>query len=217
MVKKAIVIGATGLVGRCVVEQLLAAEHIDQVVSLSRRPIEYESKKHINYLVDYDCLDRYADLFKGDYLFSCLGTTRKQAGSLAAQRKVDVDYQYHAAQLAAQQGLSHYLLVSSSGADTSSHNAYLKMKGELEEKVSNLNFNRVSVFQPSLLLGARKQKRTAEMLGAYLLPLICLLPGLRRYRPIQAEQVARKMIQRSVVGEGVEFFSLDENFISNKP
>ncbi len=79
-------------------------------------------------------------------MFSCLGTTHKQAGSIEAQRKVDLDYQYEAAQLAAGQGVRHYLLVSSFRADADSDNAYLKMKGELEKRVQNLPFERISIF-----------------------------------------------------------------------
>ncbi|BFM17216.1 oxidoreductase [Maricurvus nonylphenolicus] len=211
--KVAIVIGATGLVGNALVEQLAQAPHIGQVIAITRRPVDYGSDKICNQVVDFDQLEKTADVFKGDILFSCLGTTRKQAGSLEAQRIVDVDYQYRAAQLAAKQGVSHYLLVSSSGANVQSSSGYMKMKGELEQAIEKLGFPRVSILQPSLLLGTRDHLRVGEMIGSWLLPALCLLPGLRRYRPIRGEQVAATMVKLSgCQGQGLERLVLDQVF-----
>jgi uncharacterized protein YbjT (DUF2867 family) len=218
MGQTAIVIGATGLVGQSLVAQLAAADVIDKVVTLTRRPAVHPSAKVRNRVVDFDHLDVHAGAFAGDLLFSCLGTTRKRAGSIAAQRIVDVEYQYKAAELAAAQGVRHYLLVSSSGAQAGSRNAYLKMKGELEQRVQRLSFERISIFQPSLLLGQRAEPRPAEKLWSWILPPLCALPGLRRYRPIRAEQVAAKMVQVSQrPGPALEFFRFDEIFPVNPP
>lgn len=214
MQKTALVIGATGLIGQAVVKQLIQSEHIKQVITLTRRPVPADSPKVINHVVNFDQLDQYASLLTADYLFSCLGTTRRQAGSVAAQRKVDVDYQFKVAQLAAQQGVAHYLLVSSHGANEHSKNAYLQMKGELERRVQTLPFPHISIFQPSLLLGHREQARLGEKLGSWIFPLICRLPPLHRFRPIPGEQVAAKMVQVSQQpGPAVEWFRLDEIFI----
>jgi uncharacterized protein YbjT (DUF2867 family) len=210
----AIVIGATGLVGGALTDQLADADHIEKVITLTRRPAEHLNEKINNRVVDFDRLEDYASSFEADLLFSCLGTTRKQAGSIAAQRRVDLDYQFKAAQLAADHGVCHYLLVSASGANADSNNPYLKMKGELEEKIQKLSFKRISIFQPSLLLGHREELRLAEKLGAVMMPVLCTIPGLRRYRPIKGEQVAAKMIQVSrQSGEPLEWFRLDEMFI----
>lgn len=211
--KTAIVIGATGLVGSSLVDLLADAEHVDQVITLTRNAVKHRSPKVVNHVVDFECLGDYSPLFNADLFFSCLGTTKKQVGSIAAQRKVDLDYQFEAAQLAAQSGVSHYLLVSASSANEQSKNAYLQMKGELEKRVVELPFKRISIFQPSLLLGNRKEFRLGEELGRYLLPLLCLIPGLRKYRPIKGEQVAAKMLSVSrQVGPPLEWFCLDEIF-----
>ncbi len=210
----AIVIGATGLVGGVLVEQLAEANHISRVVSVTRRPVEYAGSKIENQVVDFDNLDDVASVFKGDLLFSCLGTTRRQAGSLEAQRMVDLEYQYKVAQLAASQGVQHYLLVSSSGARANSRSAYLQMKGELEKRVRPMPFKRISIFQPSLLMGQRPELRFGEKLGSLILPLLTAIPGLHRYRPIRGEQVAAKMVQVSQQpGQPLEWFTLDEIFI----
>lgn len=213
MPKTAVILGATGLVGGEIVEQLAKRKSIATVIAITRRAVKFESPKVANHVVDFDDLSAAAELFQGDLFFSALGTTRKQAGSIKAQRTVDLDYQLQAAKLAAQNGVDHYLLVSSSAADSSSKSAYLKMKGELEDAVLKLPFARISIFRPSLLLGERARFRAGEALGAKILPAICSLPGLRRYRPITGEQVAIKMVEASLnSGPSRQNYNLDEIF-----
>ena len=214
MPSTAIVLGATGLVGRSLVQQLALGPHVDRVVSVTRRPVKYESPEVVNRVVDFEHLDDFASIFDGHWLFSALGTTRKQAGSIDAQRIVDVDYQFKAAQLAAMNGVQHYLLVSSSGANASSRNDYLRMKGELEERVIALSFARVSIFRPSLLQGHRDQTRLGEKVGGVVLRALQFVPGVRRYRPIRGDQVAARMMEVSgtTMTERVEVFELGEVF-----
>ncbi len=136
------------------------------------------------------------------------------ATGLVGRALVGHDYQFKAAQLAANKGVHHYLLVSSSVANDQSNNPYLKMKGELEQGIKLLPFERISIFQPSLLLGQRVDFRLGEKLGSWVLPLLCVIPGLRRFRPITGEQVAAKMVQVSgQSGPALELFRLDEIFI----
>jgi len=211
--KKVVVIGATGLVGKSLVRALVQEPAIEKVIVISRRKVEFNSVKVENVVVDFANLAQFRDAFNGDILFSCLGTTKKQAGSVAAQRLVDVEYQLEAAELAASNGVSEYFLVSSSGANSHSKNAYLQMKGELEDKVTQLKFNRICIFQPSLLLGEREGFRFGEKLGCWVLPTLCRLPLLKRYKPIYGEQVATKMCQESLkLKTGVQRFTLDACF-----
>lgn len=213
MEKTALIIGASGLVGRALVDQLVACEHIGKVIPLTRRPLTHSSFKVFNQVVDFDHLENYSDFFKVDMLFSCLGTTVKQAGSISAQRKVDLAYQLKAAKIAVENDVGHYLLVSSSGANAQSKSAYFKMKGELEVQVQSLAFKRISIIQPSLLVGTRNEFRFAEKLGAWILPCLGFIPGLRRYRPISGVQVAKKMCSiSSQSGPDFEVYRLDELF-----
>ncbi len=212
--KTAIVLGATGLVGRHLVELLAQETAFEKVIAVTRRPVEYASEKVLNQVVDFDALENHSDVFKGDVLFSCLGTTVKQAGSISAQRKVDLDYQHQVAKVALEKGVSHYILVSASGANASSKSAYLKMKGELEDAISALPFERISVLQPSLLKGQRDTFRLGEELGNHILPILCTLPFLRKYRPISGHQVAKKMVSLALsVGNGKKYYKLDEIFL----
>ncbi|MGS0536097.1 NAD-dependent epimerase/dehydratase family protein [Pseudoalteromonas sp. SaAl2] len=214
MNKTAIVIGATGLIGSHLVEQLISAAHITKVITLTRRSVSFNSDKVINYVVDFAQLEQHSNLFEADILFSCLGTTKKAAGSIDAQRKVDFNYQLHAAQLAAKNGVEHYLVVSSSGANANSRSAYLKMKGELEQVVAQLNFKHISIIQPSLLLGKRDDDfRLGEKLGSVLLPVLCMFPGLKKFRPISGKQVAIKICNISAQpAQGLKYYKLDELF-----
>jgi len=214
MEKIAIVIGATGLVGRALVDLLADADHIDKIITLTRSSAKHSSPKVFNQVVDFDHLEDYASSFSADFLFSCLGTTLKQAGSIDAQRKVDLDYQFKAAKLAANNGVDHYLLVSSSAANDQSNNQYLKMKGLLEQRVKSLPFKRISIFQPSLLLGQRADFRLGEKIGSWVMSALCVIPWLRRFRPITGEQVAARMVLASKQsGRSLELFRLDDVFI----
>ncbi|WP_372762382.1 short chain dehydrogenase [Pseudoalteromonas sp.] len=213
MTKTAVLIGATGLIGHELLQKLLHSPDFSKVIALTRRQLTVRHAKLVNHVIEFDKLTNYGRLFKGDVLFSCLGTTRKQAGSLAAQRKVDFDYQFIAAQLAANNQLAHYCLVSSSGANAHSRSQYLKMKGQLEQQIKPLHFSRISIFQPSLLVGKRKQFRVAETIGSVLLPLVTRLPLLAAYKPITGERVAQKMLAVSLEQrEALRYYVLDELF-----
>jgi len=210
----AIVVGGTGLVGRELVTQLAGAEYIKTVRSLTRRPIEYDNPKIQNHVIDFDHITPHQSLFTGQLMFSCLGTTKKSAGSVAAQRRVDFDYQFACAELARQQGVRHYLLVSSSGANRHSPLAYPKMKGELEHAVKQLGFDRLTILQPSLLLGERDERRVGEEFAALLLPTLTKLPGLRKARPISGSQVAKRLVLESKTTQpGERVLSLEQIFV----
>lgn len=215
--KTALIIGATGLIGRHLVDELIASNRFTKVIALTRKPLKISSQKFENHLVDFERLEDFSALFSADALFSCLGTTKKQVGSIKAQRRVDLDYQYDAAKIARDQGVSEYFLVSSSGASAKSPSAYLKMKGQLEDKVLDLNFPRSVIFRPSLLLGKRAQPRLGEGVAAKVMPLLRYIPLLKTYRPITGQQVARKMAAvAEMQGLGKESYSLDEIFIGGE-
>ena len=201
------------MVGSKLVDRLAKESDVATVVAVTRRPVIYTSKKIVNEVINFDQLEKHRDIFSGDVLFSCLGTTLKQAGSIEEQRKVDFEYQYEAAKIASEYKVNHYILVSSSGANSKSRNTYLKMKGDLEDAVSVLPFKRISILQPSLLIGERESFRLGESVGSWVLPLLCKLPVLKQYRPISGDEVAKKMVSLSLsAGNPKEVYRLDEIF-----
>jgi uncharacterized protein YbjT (DUF2867 family) len=196
--KTALLTGATGLVGQELLLQLLEHPAYEKVRVFSRRPPDLQHERLEVQLIDFDELERYADLFRGDDLYSALGTTIKQAGSQEAFYKVDFTYNFEIARLARANGVKQYLLVSSVGADAGSRFFYPRVKGELEEAVQDLNFWALHIFQPSMLLGERSEMRVAEAIAQRLsLGLDRLTQGklLKQYRPVEAAAVARAMIR----------------------
>lgn len=215
MSKTAVVIGASGLIGQHLVTLLAKSSAFEKVITITRRPLAPTAKHIENHVIDFNELDKHQGLFKADVLFCCLGTTKQQVGSLEAQYVIDVDYPVIAATLAQQQGVSHMLVVSSSGANPQSRSRYLKMKGELEASLIALDFPYLTILRPSLLLGDRPSFRLGEKIASWLLPILTLIPGLTKYRPIEGEVVARKMLQLSSQKKlnSLEILVLDQIFV----
>lgn len=194
--KKAILFGATGLVGQHCLKLLVAHEAYDEIICFTRRPIKYKSDKITNEVIDFAVLDEYADLICGDDLFLCLGTTKSKAGSDRAFYEVDFTYNYKAAMHAKKNGVSQVLLVSSIGANTGSLFFYTRVKGELEKTIKKLEFWSTHIFRPSLLQGEREEPRLKEEIAVILGKGINLLTrgGLENLTPVDAELVAKAMV-----------------------
>ncbi len=209
--RKAIVAGATGLVGRRLVEQLTANEAYSQVTILARQPVTLKHPKVQVKLVDYDQLEREAELFHVDDVFCCLGTTMKKAGTKEAFRTVDFQYPLALANLAKAQGAKQFLAISALGADPQSTFFYSRVKGELELALEEVGLPKVVVFRPSLLLGKRDELRWGEQAAAAVFPLVSwLLVGpLRRYRAIEASTVAEAMVHYALSSASAPFTIVD--------
>lgn len=196
--KTAIVIGATGLVGKFLTQNLLSEERYSTVKIFVRRSIGIANPKLEEHLIDFEKLQNWKNEITGDELYSAMGTTIKKAGSKAVQYKIDFTYQYEFAQAAFQNGVEKYLLVSSAGANENSRNFYLRMKGELDKKTSSLGFQNILIFRPSILSGERNEIRKGERFGIAAMKLITsIIPLLRKYQPVEAETVAKFMIRKS--------------------
>ncbi len=193
--KVAIIFGASGLVGSHCLNYLLEHAAYKKVLSFGRRKLDISNSKLKEYFIDFDNMEASATLIKGNDVFICLGTTRAVAGK-EGFIKVDFDYAFCAAKLAAINGANQLMLVSSLGADPTSFFLYPKIKGRLEEAVKKLPFWGVHIFQPSLLLGERKENRWGEEIASKMSTFINRFTGgwLKKYSPIEAETVARAMV-----------------------
>ncbi len=190
------VLGATGLTGGKVVEGLLARDEVASVVTPVRRAADRQHPKLVQREVDFDRLEDHAELFQVDVIVCCLGTTIRKAGSQQAFRHVDYDYPLKAAELGCSRGARTFVLMSAIASSSSSTVFYNRVKGELEDSVSDLGYPFLSIYRPSLLLGERKEHRTAEALGMKTMPLVnrALIGPLEKYRGIEADTVARAMV-----------------------
>lgn len=153
---KALVIGATGAVGTEIVQQLLDDNRFTKVDIFVRRHIDFYHPKLTIHTVDFENPDQWRDLVKGDVCYSCLGCSAREAGSKEEQRKVDFDYQYLFAEIARQNYVGRYILLSCSGVNAKSK-GFLKIKWELEEAVKRLNFGQIQIFH------APKLERPTDM------------------------------------------------------
>ncbi|MCW4452344.1 NAD(P)H-binding protein [Kaistella sp. BT6-1-3] len=195
---KALVIGATGATGKDLVSQLLTDKGYDEVNVFVRRPLAVENPKLKTHIVNFDKPEEWKDLVKGDVAFSCLGTTLKTAGSKEAQRKVDYDYQYHFAKAAKENEVEDYILVSSYGANPKSKIFYSRMKGELEQSIKDLHFNKLTIFQPGML-ERKDSERTGEVLGGKIIKFANKFGVLTQQKPLPTEVLAKAMINSSKI------------------
>jgi uncharacterized protein YbjT (DUF2867 family) len=200
--RRALVVGATGLVGSKLVDALLADPHYESVHVLVRRPFVPKRAKLREHVVDFVNLEGFAWPAVDD-VYCCLGTTIRTAGSQAAFRAVDHDYPLDVARGALAAGATQYLFVSAMGADPHSSVFYSRVKGELEAAIAALAFHAAIAFRPSLLAGDRAEHRLGERLAlAVLQPLRALVPA--RYRPVADTAVARAMVD--FAGRGLAGF-----------
>lgn len=207
--RKAIVIGSTGMVGSELIQLLCKNDDFNEIKSLVRRPSGFTHSKLTEHIIDFDQPDKWQDLVTGDVLFSTLGTTLKEAKSKENQFRIDYTYQWEVARFASLNGVAHYVLVSSAGANAKSGIFYSKMKGELEDAVKLLAFKSITILQPGQLDGNRTKKRTSEKLALSVMYAINKLGILKKYKPIHATDVARAMINASGKATSATF-TLDE-------
>lgn len=191
------VLGATGLIGSCLVELLQADETVETIRAIVRRPVQFEQSKVEMKLVNFDDPESVKLAIDGsDAVFCAIGTTQKKVkGDNYAYRKVDYDIPVQAARFCAETQCPQFLLVSSVGADSRSNNFYLKLKGEVEDAVRQRAISCISIFRPSVLLGKRKESRPGERIaqaaGSFFAFL--MMGSWEKYRPIDARKVARAM------------------------
>ncbi len=194
--KTAIIAGATGLVGKELLQNLLDNKNYEKVISIVRRKTSLNHPKLEQKIIDFDNLDEIASELEADDFFCCLGTTMKKAGS--KEKFADVDYLYpvNLSTIAQANNAKKYLLISAMGADKKSIIFYNKVKGEVEEDISKKNIEAIYIFRPSLLTGDREEERIGEKIAIRVLkPLSKLMKGpLKKYKPIHAKDVASGMV-----------------------
>lgn len=193
--RSALIVGATGLVGSHLVKLLCDNPSYVSVTALVRNELPFEHKKLTVRQVNFDHLSE-VDIQFVDDVFCCLGTTRKKAGSRDEFEKVDVVYPLTVAQLAKRAGAHHFVVISAMGASEKSFAYYNRVKGKLEQQLEALDFPRLSIVRPSLLVGKREEFRMGEKSGEAVLKVAnpLLIGPLKRYRSIEASQVAIAML-----------------------
>jgi uncharacterized protein YbjT (DUF2867 family) len=191
----ALVIGATGATGRELVKLLLNDNEIEKVTIFVRNAPVIEHEKLKIHTIGFNEIENHKDLIKGDVLFSALGTTKKDAGGKKEQYLVDYTFQHEFAKIAAINGVENYSLISSVGANAKSSFFYPKTKGALEEAVKKLNFRKIDIFQPPMLIRQPDLMRAGEKSGIKLLNFLNKIGILKSQRPLEVNKLADKMLK----------------------
>ena len=201
---KICIVGASGLVGSHLVQQLVESSQVTEVIALTRSPLLSSHPKVKNQIVDFETLPS----IPADVYVSCLGTTIKVAGSKDAFRKVDHDYVLNFGKMAEKAGGKKLYVVSAMGANPQSSVFYNRTKGEMETDIARLLIPEIGVLRPSLLLGHRKESRPLEVAAQKAFPVLNgLLQGpFKKYRAIHAKDVARAIFR--LISNGSPGFSV---------
>lgn len=196
--KTVAILGSTGLIGHHLLDLLLADNDVDTVRILVRRPVQRTHPKLEVKLVNFEDLESVKLAIDGcQAVFCAIGTTQKKVkGDRQQYLKIDFDIPVKTARLCKEVGCETFAIVTAVGANSKSGNFYLKLKGHVEDAIKLIGLQSVHIFQPSQLLGDRKESRPLEWvfmgLGKVFSPL--LLGSWRRFRPIKAETVAKAMV-----------------------
>lgn len=190
----ALVIGATGATGQELVSQLLEDESFNSVSIFVRNDPNITHSKLKTYIIDFSKIEDYKNSIKGDVLFSCLGTTLRDAGSKEKQYLVDLTYQFEFAKIASENGVPNYSLVSSTGANENSPFFYPKIKGKLEEAVKKLPFKTIQIFQPPTLIRQKDLIRTGEKIGIKIFSFLNYFGILKSQKPLAVSNLAKIMV-----------------------
>lgn len=200
--QSAVVLGATGLIGSYLVEQLLADDAFSKVRVLVRKPISIEHPKLEVCITDFSNYDIYRkNIGTGDCIFSCIGTTNANVkGDKLLYRSIDFDIPVNAARFGKEAGFTQFLLVSAIGADARSRFFYTRLKGEVEEMIAGYNFKSFHVFRPSFLKGRKTNERTGETILTTLFRIFSyIIPS--KYKAINGATVAKAMMNAAKQGK----------------
>lgn len=205
MKNTAVIIGATGAVGKEILKEILGSEYYERIYVLGRNSILRlpEDGRLTKIVIDFENMRFDASILDDADVFAALGTTIKIAGSKENQRKIDVDYSVNFAKLC-EGKIRSFNVVSAIGANSKSKNFYNSLKGELEDALKELNLGVLRIFQPSLLISKREDGRFLEKLFIKISPLFqILLKGkMKKYSPIEASLLGKVIVRFATENKG---------------
>jgi uncharacterized protein YbjT (DUF2867 family) len=213
MNQTAVVFGATGLVGKELVYELLETNAFLKVIAIVRNtlPLSHGRLEQLK-INDFTDVAKYKDKLNADVFFCCIGTTIKKAGSQDAFRKVDYNIPFQIAQLASTLNVQSLVIISSIGASATTSNFYLRTKGEMEKAVQEIYKGNLKIVRPSLLMGHRAEFRLAEKISTVIMKAlgIFMFGPLKKYKAIYAWDVARAMIKSIALPKEKTIIESDE-------
>ena len=194
--KTAIIFGSSGLIGNELFKTILLNGFYDKIKIFVRTIPEVNNPKVEIIKTDFNNLEQYKDKIKGDECFFCIGTTKKDTPDKDQYRRIEYNIPIDVAKIAKLNSINSFFYVSSIGANPNASSNYLKNKGQVEEELKNLNFNKLSIIRPSLLVGNRKSFRLGEVIITPIMNTLSIFAfgGLKKYKPIKIENVVKAML-----------------------
>tara|TARA_Y100000590_G_scaffold415406_1_gene513152 strand:+ start:140 stop:796 length:657 start_codon:yes stop_codon:yes gene_type:complete len=194
--KTALIFGSSGLIGSQILSKINQNSNYDNIKLFVRSVPENSNSKIKIIQIDFENLEKYKDLIIGDDCFFCIGTTHKDTPDKNEYRRIEYDIPVNVAKIAKSNSVNSFIYVSSMGANPNSSGSYLKNKGQVEEELKKINFTKLAIIRPSILLGNRNTFRLGERIGIFVMRSLSVffLGALKKYKPIQVEYVAKAMI-----------------------
>ena len=194
--KTALIFGSSGLIGSYLLDLIVNDNNYSKIRLFVRsEPVNTSSKIEI-IKTDFNNLENHKDSIAGDVCFFCIGTTRKKTPDKNEYINIEYNLPVEVAKIAKSNSVNNFIYVSSIGANTNASGLYLKNKGQAEEELKKLNFSKLSIMRPSILLGNRKENRVGEKIGIFIMKILSpLFVGkMKKYKPIKVENVAKTML-----------------------
>ena len=210
--KTALIFGSSGLIGGHLLDLIINDNNYNKIKLFVRsEPTKSNSKLEI-IKINFNNLEKHKDLITGDDCFFCIGTTRKNTPDKNEYIKVEYNLPVDVAKIAKSNSINNFIYISSLGANPNATGLYLKNKGQTEEKLLKLNFSNLSILRPSILLGNRKENRVGEKIGLFVMKALSplFLGKLKKYKPIQVENIVKTMLHLTQRDYQKNIFESDE-------
>jgi len=194
--KTALIFGSSGLIGSYLLDLIVNDNNYSKIKLFVRsEPVNTSPKIEI-IKTDFNNLINHKDSIVGDVCFFCIGTTRKNTPDKNEYLNIEYNLPIEIAKIAKSNSVNYFVYVSSIAANTNASGLYLKNKGRVEEELKKLNFLKLSIMRPSILLGTRKEKRVGEKIGIFAMKTLSplFLGKMKKYKPVKAKNVAKTML-----------------------
>ena len=210
--KTALIFGSSGLIGNELFKTILLNNSYDKIKVFVRSIPEVNNPKVEIIKTDFSNLEQYKDKIIGDDCFFCIGTTKKDTPNKDEYRRVEYDIPTEVAKITKANSVKSFYYVSSIGANPNASSSYLKNKGQVEEELKNLNFSKLAIIRPSLLVGKRKSFRLGEVIFTPIMNTLTVFAfgSLKKYKPIKIENVVKAMLYISKNDSNEIVFESDE-------
>ena len=210
--KTAIIFGSSGLIGNELFKTILLNNSYDKIKIFVRSMPEINNRKVEIIKTDFTNLEQYKDKIKGDECFFCIGTTKKDTPDKDEYRRIEYNIPVDVAKIAKANSVNSFFYISSIGANPNASSNYLKNKGQVEEELKNLNFSKLAIIRPSLLVGNRKSFRLGEVIFTPIMNTLTIFAfgSLKKYKPIKIEDVVKATLYISKNESKEIIFESDE-------